>query len=136
MIVTSETGMNERQIYDAYHNLWKIEESFRIMKSELDARPVFLQKENSIKGHFLICYTAVLLERLLQYKILNEKYGAAQIMKLTRELQVVKVEGHKYVNITASGDVIKGISTELKFPITNYFLTDSQLHKMINSKLQ
>ena len=128
--------MNERQIYDAYHNLWKIEESFRIMKSELDARPVFLQKENSIKGHFLICYTAVLLERLLQYKILNEKYGAAQIMKLTRELQVVKVEGHKYVNITASGDVIKGISTELKFPITNYFLTDSQLHKMINSKLQ
>lgn len=136
MIVTSETGMNERQIYDAYHNLWKIEESFRIMKSELDARPVFLQKENSIKGHFLICYTAVLLERLLQYKILNEKYGAAQIMKLTRELQVVKVEGHKYVNITASGDVIKGISTELKFPITNYFLTDSQLHKMINSKLR
>ena len=136
MIVTYETGMNERQIYDAYHNLWKIEESFRIMKSELDARPVFLQKENSIKGHFLICYTAVLLERLLQYKILNEKYGAAQIMKLTRELQVVKVEGHKYVNITASGDVIKGISTELKFPITNYFLTDSQLHKMINSKLQ
>lgn len=136
MLVTSETGMNERQIYDAYHNLWKIEESFRIMKSELDARPVFLQKENSIKGHFLICYTAVLLERLLQYKILNEKYGAAQIMKLTRELQVVKVEGHKYVNITASGDVIKGISTELKFPITNYFLTDSQLHKMINSKLR
>ena len=57
-------------------------------------------------------------------------------MKLTRELQVVKVEGHKYVNITASGDVIKGISTELKFPISNYFLTDSQLHKMINSKLQ
>ncbi|MGN0324054.1 MAG: IS1634 family transposase, partial [Oliverpabstia sp.] len=136
MIVTSETGMNERQIYDAYHNLWKIEESFRIMKSELDARPVFLQKENSIKGHFLICYTAVLLERLLQYKILNEKYGAAQIMKLTRELQVVKVEGHKYVNITASGDVIKGISKELKFPITNYFLTDSQLNKMINSKLR
>lgn len=136
MIVTSETGMNEQQIYDAYHNLWKIEESFRIMKSELSARPVFLQKENSIKGHFLICYTAVLLERLLQYKILNEKYGAAQIMKLTRELQVVKVEGHKYVNITTSGDTIKGISKDLKFPITNYFLTDSQLHKMLDSQLR
>lgn len=135
MIVTSEISMSERQIYDAYHNLWKIEESFRIMKSELDARPVFLQKENSIKGHFLICYTAVLLERLLQYQVLHEKYGAAQIMKLTRDLQVVKVEGHKYVNITASGDVVKGISKELNFPITNYFLTDAQLHTMLHSKL-
>ena len=105
------------------------------MKSELDARPVFLQKENSIKGHFLICYTAVLLERLLQYQVLHEKYGAAQIMKLTRDLQVVKVEGHKYVNITASGDVVKGISKELNFPITNYFLTDAQLHTMLHSKL-
>lgn len=135
MIITSEISMNEQQIYDTYHNLWKIEESFRIMKTELDTRPVFLQKENSIKGHFLICYTAVLLERLLQYKVLGEKYGASQIMKLTRELKIVKIESKKYVNITSSGDVIKGISKDLNLPITNYFLSDSQLHKMMKSKL-
>lgn len=135
MIVTSEIKMNDRQIYDTYHNLWKIEESFRIMKSELDTRPVFLQKEDSIKGHFLICYTAVLLERLLQYKILKEKYSASQIMKLTRELKVVKIEGHKYINITPSGAVIKGISEELNVPIMNYFLTDSQIKKMLNGRL-
>ena len=41
---------------DSYHKLWRIEESFKIIKSDLDARPVFLQKENTIKGHFLICY--------------------------------------------------------------------------------
>ena len=46
-------------------------QSFRIMKSDLDARPVFLQKENSIKGHFLICYLAVLLERIFQFKIFH-----------------------------------------------------------------
>ena len=63
--MTSETKMSEREIYETYHNLWRIEESFKIMKSDLDARPVFLQKESTIKGHFLICYLSVLLERLL-----------------------------------------------------------------------
>ena len=55
LLVTSETKMSEREIYETYHNLWRIEESFKIMKSDLDARPVFLQKESTIKGHFLIC---------------------------------------------------------------------------------
>ena len=54
MIVTSELGMSDRDIYSTYHNLWSIEESFRVMKTDLDARPVYLQKENTIKGHFLI----------------------------------------------------------------------------------
>lgn len=56
LFVTSETDMIDTNIYDTYHNLWRIEESFKIMKSDLDARPVYLQKENSIKEHFLICY--------------------------------------------------------------------------------
>ena len=63
LLVTSEISMDDRDIYDVYHNLWRIEESFKIMKSDLDARPVFLQKESTIKGHFLICYIAVLLVR-------------------------------------------------------------------------
>ena len=56
LLVTSEISMDDRDIYEVYHNLWRIEESFKIMKSDLDARPVFLQKESTIKGHFLICY--------------------------------------------------------------------------------
>ena len=66
--------MKDEDIYNTYHNLWRIEESFRIMKSDLDARPVFLQTEESIKGHFLICYVAVLLERILQFKIFENKF--------------------------------------------------------------
>lgn len=69
MLVTSEISMADKEIYTAYHNLWRIEESFRIMKSQLDARPVYLQKKDTITGHFLICYLAVLLTRLLQFKI-------------------------------------------------------------------
>ena len=65
MIVTSEIHMAASKVYAAYHNLWRIEESFRVMKSQLDARPVYLQKQETITGHFLICYLAVLLTRIL-----------------------------------------------------------------------
>ena len=75
MLVTSEIKMDDQDIYNTYHNLWRIEESFKIIKSDLDARPVFLQKENTIKGHFLICYLSILLERILQFKILDNKYS-------------------------------------------------------------
>ncbi len=71
LLVTSEINMSAQEIYSAYHNLWRIEESFKVMKSQLDARPVYLQNKNSIIGHFLICYLSVLLIRLLQFKVFN-----------------------------------------------------------------
>lgn len=52
MLVTSEISMKDKDVYNAYHNLWRIEESFRIMKSQLDTRPVYLQKQDTIVGHF------------------------------------------------------------------------------------
>lgn len=47
MLITSEISMSQEAVYNAYHNLWRIEESFRIMKSQLDARPVYLQKKRN-----------------------------------------------------------------------------------------
>ncbi|MFR8350980.1 MAG: transposase [Clostridium sp.] len=80
MLVTSEISMKDKDVYNAYHNLWRIEESFRIMKSQLDARPVYLQKQDTIVGHFLICYLAVLLTRLLQFKILKNGYSSEEVV--------------------------------------------------------
>lgn len=54
LMVTSELDMEPLQVYQTYHCLWKIEESFRITKSYLDARPVYVQKKGTIYGHFLI----------------------------------------------------------------------------------
>ena len=79
MIITSEIQMSASEIYAAYHNLWRIEESFRIMKSQLDARPAYMQKQETITGHFLICYLAVLLTRLLQIHVLKDEYGTEEI---------------------------------------------------------
>ncbi len=69
------------------------------MKSDLDARPVFLQKEETIKGHFLICYLTVLLERLFQFKILENEYSTSEIFEFIRDFKVVEGE-NKYINTT------------------------------------
>ena len=134
LLVTSETKMSEREIYETYHNLWRIEESFKIMKSDLDARPVFLQKESTIKGHFLICYLSVLLERLLQFKVFNKEFSTYEIMKFTREFRLVKGES-KYINITTSSRFIKEFAKLSKLPLTNYYLTERQIKQILNYKI-
>lgn len=134
LLVTSETDMNDTDIYNTYHNLWRIEESFRVMKSDLDARPVYLQKENSIKGHFLICYLAVLLERILQFKILDNKYSTQQIMKFIRSFRAVKGES-KYINVTTSSQFIKDFEKITNLPLTNYYLTERQIKQIFNYKI-
>ncbi len=134
LLVTSETKMKADDIYSTYHNLWRIEESFKVMKTYLDARPVYLQKTASIVGHFLICYLAVLLIRLLQFKVLKNKYCTEKLINFIREFRIVKLEHNKYVNITSSSKFIKSLSDELKLPITNYFLNESQIEMMLNYK--
>lgn len=117
--------MSDQDIYDTHYNLWRIEESFRVIKSDFDARPVFLQKESTIKAHFLICYLGVLLERILQFKVLNNKYSTSDIMKFTRGFQVVKGET-KYINTTQSSDFIIDLAKITDLPRTNYFLTERE----------
>ena len=133
LLVTSETEMNDQDIYNTYHNLWRIEESFRVMKSDLDAQPVFLQKEDTIKGHFLICYLTVLLERIFQFKVLGDKYSTSEIFNFIKNFKATKAET-KYINTTTSSSFINELSEKLKLPLTNYFLTETQIKSILNHK--
>lgn len=133
LLVTSETKMKDSDIYDTYHNLWRIEESFRIMKSDLDARPVFLQKEETIKGHFLICYLTVLLERLFQFHILGNEYSTTDIFEFIKGFKVVKGE-NKYINTTRSTNFIHELTQRLNLPLTNYYLTETQIESILKHK--
>ena len=100
LLVTSELGMNPKEIYNIYHGLSKIEESFRIMKSYLEARPVFLQNEYSIYGHFLIVYLSLVVLRLLELKELNEKLSISELVKYIREFSITETIENTYVNNT------------------------------------
>ena len=134
LIVTSELSMTSKEIYDTYHNLWRIEESFRAMKSQLDARPVYLQKQDSIIGHFLICYLAVLLSRILQIYILEDKYGTEEIFNFIRDFKVAKISDYRYINLTRSSEFIKKLAMNTKLPLTLYFLNNEDMNKMLSHR--
>lgn len=134
MLVTSELKMSAQEIYKAYHNLWRIEESFRIMKSELDARPVYLQKEETITGHFLICYIAVLLTRLLQFKVLENKFCSEEIFNFIRNFRIAQISDRKYMNLARNSSFIKALSLKTNLPLTSYFLSVGQVKKMLNHR--
>ena len=134
LIVTSELSMTSKEIYDTYHNLWRIEESFRAMKSQLDARPVYLQKQDSIIGHFLICYLAVLLSRILQIYILEDKYGTEEIFNFIRDFKVAKISDYRYINLTRSSEFIKKLAMNTKLPLTLYFLNNEDINKMLSHR--
>jgi hypothetical protein len=65
-IITSETDWTDEQIIECYRGLWRIEETFRITKSDLECRPVYVSLEDHIEAHFLECYVALVLLRLIQ----------------------------------------------------------------------
>ena len=134
MLITSEIRMTASEIYAAYHNLWRIEESFRIMKSQLDARPVFMQKQETITGHFLICYLAVLLTRLLQIHTLKDEYGTEEIFDFTRDFRIAKIADRKYINLTRSSSFIKELSCLTGLPLTSYFLGNEDINKMLSHR--
>ena len=133
LLVTSETKMRAEEIYKVYHRLWRIEETFRTLKSELDARPVYLQRQDSIYGHFLICYLAVFALRVLQIKEFKDEIHTNEIISFVRNLKVLK-NGETYINL-GSKDKIKKINDRLGLNLTNYFLTDKNIKKVLGFKL-
>lgn len=134
LLITSETEMDDQDIYNTYHNLGYIQESFKIMKSELDAAPEFLQKEDTIKGYFLISYLTVLLERIFQFKTLENKYPISDISRFLNGFQVTKADD-KYINTTIYTDFIGDLSQILHLPLTNCTLSSTQIKSIMNYKL-
>lgn len=100
LMVTSELNMEPLQIYQTYHSLWKIEESFRITKSFLDARPVYVQKKETIYGHFLICYLSLFLLRVLEIKVFKNQINSYDLIHFIRDFRVVKTGKDSYINIS------------------------------------
>ena len=70
-IVTSEIEEDDKEIINRYHGLSRIEDSFRIIKGDLEGRPIYVWTEEHIKAHFLICFIALTIIRIIQYKILK-----------------------------------------------------------------
>ena len=85
-VVTNLEG-DIRDLIDINKQRWEIEENFRIMKSEFEARPVFVRREDRIKAHFLTCFISLLIYRLLEKK-LGEEFTCSQILETLRNMNV------------------------------------------------
>ena len=75
---------------------WEIEESFRIMKSEFEARPVYLQRDDRIRAHFLTCFISLMIYRILE-KQLAEKYTCEELIATLRDMDMRSLDGHGYI---------------------------------------
>ena len=134
LLVTSELDMDPLKICDTYHNLWKIEESFRITKSYLDARPVYAQKKDTIYGHFLICYISLFLLRVLELKCFKGKVNAYDIINFIRDFRIVSNSEDTYINI--SKDQVANEKIKAATGLVNLdalFLTKKEIDNLFES---
>lgn len=83
-VITDRGELNTKEVMDIYRGLWRIEESFRILKSDIAARPVFVWTDDHIKGHFVMCYLSLCIIRYIQYLLAEKRepvLSAEEIMK-------------------------------------------------------
>ena len=105
-IITSEMDYDAAKIREVYHGLWRIEESFRIMKSDFDARPIYLNKREHIRAHFLICFVALVILRLIQNRMGIERLSVDRIAEALRSANCLLERGG-YVRLLDVGGKIR-----------------------------
>ena len=134
LLVTSELDMEPQQIYRTYHSLWKIEESFRITKSYLDARPVYVQKKETIYGHFLICYLSLFLLRVLEIKVFKNRLSSYDLIHFMRDFRVVDKGDGSYINISRNQAVNEKIRDVTGLAnLDALFLSEKEIRNLFNS---
>lgn len=134
LMVTSELDMEPLQIYQTYHSLWKIEESFRITKSYLDARPVYVHKKETIYGHFLICYLSLFLLRVLEIKVFKNQINSYDLIDFIRDFRVVNKGDGSYINISRNQTVNEKVKKATG--LTNLdalFLTEKEINNLFQN---
>lgn len=110
---------------------WEIEESFRIMKSEFKARPVYLHLEERIKSHFIICYLALLVYRILEKEKLKDKYTTANIIATLKEMTTNKIEGLGYKQLYKKTDITTDLNKNYDFNLDQEFIGMKNMKKIL-----
>ena len=124
MIVSSEFDKTDDEIIDIYRGLWRIEETFKVTKSELDARPVYVSRKEHIEAHFLTCFIALVLARVLQHK-LEKKYSVGKILESLSNCNCTNIQENYYL-FDYYDTVLKdiGLITNIDFSLKNRSLQD------------
>lgn len=109
---------------------WEIEESFRILKTDFKARPVYLKRDDRIKAHFTTCFLSLLIYRILEHK-LNEEYTSKKIITTLREMNFAKIKGDGYIPIYTRDRLIDKLHDIFKIKTDNEITTLNQMKKIL-----
>ena len=109
---------------------WQIEECFRILKTEFKSRPVYVSRQDSIKAHFLTCYIALLVYRVMENK-LKYKYTINEITETLRNMNVLDIEGHGYVPTYTRTDLTDDLHEMVDFHTDKQIIKKAQMRSII-----
>ena len=111
---------------------WEIEESFRILKTDFKARPVYLKRDDRIKAHFTTCFLSLLIYRILEHK-LEEKYTSSQIIDTLRKMNFYKKEGCGYVPTYMRTDITDTLHEKFNFRTDTEIVPENTMKKIFKS---
>ena len=121
---------NVEEIIKVNQRRWEIEESFRIMKSEFKARPVYLSRDDRIQAHFMTCFIALLIHRLLEKKI-EEKYTSEEIINCLREMNLMYVGEEGYIPAYTRTDLTDELHKKYGFRTDYEITTEKKIKKIL-----
>ena len=136
-----ETSLEEpaEEVLDIYKGLWHIESNFRVLKSQLEGRPVYVRTEDHIRGHFLCCYISLVISRLLEYKLRKRKTSIpiSKIVEALNCLRTTKIKLDRLPAIYATTGIseeIKQICAALEMQVPEDYETAASLRKKLALK--
>ena len=109
---------------------WEIEESFRILKTDFKARPVYLKRDDRIKAHFTTCFLSLLIYRILEHK-LNEKYTSQKIISTLREMNLAKEYEEGYIPLYTRTDLTDELHEKFQFRTDYEITTEKKMKKIL-----
>jgi transposase len=118
-----------RDIIDMYHGLWKIEQTFRVTKSELDARPVYVSRKDRIGSHFLTCFIALLMVRILEHE-LDYEYASNTIIASLRKANVDQLNESTFKTLYYD-QILKGLYEKMGIEFGMNVYTRAAIRKML-----
>ncbi|MBS3937765.1 MAG: IS1634 family transposase [Peptococcaceae bacterium] len=130
-IVTSEWQKSATEIVDIYRGLWRIEEAFKVTKSDLEARPVYLSRHDHIQAHFLICFVALVIARLLAQS-LDNKYSIAKIVESLNKASGSRLEENWYV-FDHADEITRAVSSTLDIDLSRKYLSLGDIKKILGA---
>ena len=129
MLLTSEMDTPDDKIIDMYRGLWRIEESFKITKSGLEARPVYVWTREHIEAHFLTCFVALTISRILEMK-LEHKYSAGRIIDSLSRAECSLLQQNYYV-FDYYDEVLKDIGNVTNIDFSKRIRTLGEIKQVI-----